>query len=387
MERAVAGQKAARWLALDLFRFLAVVLMVQGHTFYVVIEEAVRSQRWYGYHGYVHGFTAPIFLFSSGIAFGITTFRRWDQHLTFGPAVRRRFERYAILLLIGYALQLPVISFWHLISLDAESLARALKVNALQHIAITLAVCELLVLALRTRLRFVLVLVALCAAAVFSGPWMWRLPVDGLPIWLAAYVNASTGSIFPLVPWSGFILAGVIAAHFLWTENGVRARPYVPLLIAGAAFLLIGDQFAHSPFREAPFGEHNFWKTSPWFYFIRLGVVLLVFGALCLLDALWSRRRVTQAPLLQKIGQETLVIYVVHLAVLYSLPWGGSIQRHFDHALGVADGAILFGVFFAGLVVFSLGWHHLKKRWPDRFDRTRYALTALCLVLFFVRVG
>jgi uncharacterized membrane protein len=62
-----------RWLALDLLRFLAVLLMVQGHTFTALIEDAVRALGWYRWHSYVHGYTAPLFMFSAGLAFGVTT--------------------------------------------------------------------------------------------------------------------------------------------------------------------------------------------------------------------------------------------------------------------------------------------------------------------------
>ena len=54
-----------RFRALDCMRFVAVTLMVQGHTFTALLEESVRGTTLYRQHAYVHGFTAPLFFFSS----------------------------------------------------------------------------------------------------------------------------------------------------------------------------------------------------------------------------------------------------------------------------------------------------------------------------------
>src|SRR5688572_12434418 len=76
---------SGRWLALDLLRFCAVFLMVQGHTFTTLIDPVVRRARWYRHHEFLHGYTAPMFLFASGLAFGYTTFRAWEANTRPGP--------------------------------------------------------------------------------------------------------------------------------------------------------------------------------------------------------------------------------------------------------------------------------------------------------------
>ena len=62
---AKAERRAGRWLALDLLRFCAVFLMVQGHTFSSLLDPSVRAERWYQHHNFVHGYTAPMFLFEN----------------------------------------------------------------------------------------------------------------------------------------------------------------------------------------------------------------------------------------------------------------------------------------------------------------------------------
>jgi uncharacterized membrane protein len=67
--------RGPRWLALDLFRFAAALLMVQGHVFTELLSSDYSGERWVRHHRFVHGYTAPMFLFAAGLAFGVTTFR------------------------------------------------------------------------------------------------------------------------------------------------------------------------------------------------------------------------------------------------------------------------------------------------------------------------
>src|SRR5262245_46826787 len=54
-----------RIAALDTLRLVASILMIQGHVFTLAVEPSIRATRVYGYHDFVHGFTAPMFLFAA----------------------------------------------------------------------------------------------------------------------------------------------------------------------------------------------------------------------------------------------------------------------------------------------------------------------------------
>ena len=140
----------SRWTALDRLRALAVLLMVQGHTFNVVLVEAERGETWYRFHKLLHGLTAPMFLFGAGLAFGLTTYARWERHLEPGAALNRRLRRYGLLILLGYGLQLPGFSLGGLMSADSDSLRMFLRVGPLQLIAVSLLLCQLLIPRLKT---------------------------------------------------------------------------------------------------------------------------------------------------------------------------------------------------------------------------------------------
>ena len=129
---ASAAKQFGRFDALDTLRCLAVLVMVQGHTFYLVMDDAVREASWYGWHNYLHGFTAPAFLFGAGLAFGVTTLRDFESHTHAGPVLYKRLYRYLGLFAIGYALQLPPLHL-DMTAISAVHLKVFFRVEALQH--------------------------------------------------------------------------------------------------------------------------------------------------------------------------------------------------------------------------------------------------------------
>lgn len=389
---AVVASTDRRWLALDLLRFLAVLLMVQGHTFTALIEDAIRPLDWYGWHRYIHGYTAPLFMYSAGLAFGVTTLRGWSKQSEWGPAARKRVFRYLLIVAIGYALQLPSSSLLPLFrSLPPETWSRVLAVNALQVIGMTLLGCQLVVLAVRDKRSFITFSAVAGVTVVSLGPLFWRTPLeDYLPMGLAAYFTDRTGSLFPIVPWSGFIFAGIVTASLVGdvTRPDRRSQVIPWLALAGGALATAAVALDHSGFQ--PFGEHNFWKTSPWFFLWRMGCILPVLAAFGLLEQWHARWRTGKAdgPVLGTVrvmGQESLIIYVGHLVLLYGfmLPW--SMDEKWSHSLELAHAIAAFGGLFALMIVLARVWNYLKTQRPAQFDLLRWTLGLGTLAMLLLR--
>lgn len=362
--------KGGRWLALDLLRFCAVFLMVQGHTFTELLDPAVRAERWYRHHSFVHGYTAPMFLFASGLAFGYTTFRSWDANLRPGPSLWKRFRRYGWLLLIGYLLHLPSRSLHVLVNLSPERLQGWLQVDVLQHIAISLGACQLLVLALRKPGRFAAVIGVLFTLAVFTAPMVWRWPAsEVLHPALAGFVNGASGSLFPLVPWAGFTYAGILAAYFARNVQSPSRSLAWPFAIVSALVILVPIAINHT--RWNPYGVHDFWRTSPYFFLWRLGNVLAVLTLLCFAERWMERARVGLDPatwsakalaIVRVVGQESLIVYVAHLLVLHGSVLNRGIRAYTGQSLSlVAASAVALALFLA-MVALARAWAELKKR-------------------------
>jgi uncharacterized membrane protein len=381
-----------RWVALDLLRFCAVFLMVQGHVFTELLDPAVRAERWYRHHAFVHGYTAPMFLFASGLAFGYTTFRAWAANTRAGDALWKRFRRYGWLVLIGYALHLPSTSLLELASLDDARLRALFQVDVLQHIGVSLAICQGLALVLRCQRRFAVAIGVLFLLTVLTAPLVYGWDVEAaLPLWLAAFVNESTGSLFPLVPWAGFTYAGILCAYFA-RHARVPSRDLAwPLAFAAALALLVPIAINRTGWN--PYGLHNFWRTSPYYFFWRLGNVMAVLALLCFAERWAVRTRLIEDPRAlasraldwaRIVGQESLIIYVAHLLVLYDSVLGRGLRTYTGGTLSLVQASLVALALFSAMVLLARVWAGFKQR-EARFRSLQLAATSA--VVYFLLAG
>ncbi len=364
--------------------------MVQGHLFTEVIDQSLRSLQWYRYHAYIHGFTAPMFLFGAGMAFGITTLAKWEDHTRFSTAVRKRYERYAILLALGYATRLYEFKLSFFLSLDQEGFNYVTRVDALQVIGVSLVTIQALAYFSRKRSVFLTILAGLFITLLATAPFAEHFDLAGWPVPIVAYINRSTTSLFPLFPWAGFIVAGVLMAAFVrHRRKNAKAgllQLVLPLGVLGGGLIFLGDYLAHADL-DAMFPDHNFWHMSPWFVMVRLGVVLCTLATLCLVELGIHKLRAVDGPALrvvQAIGAQTLVIYIVHLFVLYGGPGIRGLGPRFDHALQLAPAAGLAVLFLSAMFLLGWTWHQIKTRYPKRFDQVRYGITAALVLVFLI---
>jgi hypothetical protein len=377
--RASKGEKGGRWLALDLLRFVAVFLMVQGHVFTSLLDPSYESQRWLRHHNFVHGYTAPMFLFASGLAFGYTTFRGWAANTTPGDALWKRFRRYGWLLVIGYVLHMPVLALTRLVHIDQATLTSWLQVDVLQHIGVSLALLQLLALAVRREKVFAGIVGGLFVVAVFAAPLVWEIDVRAfLPTPIASFVNDDTGSLFPLVPWAGFTYAGVLVAYAARSVRRPSAELAWPLLALTVTAFVLPIALNRTGFQ--PYGAHDFWKTDPYYFFFRLANVLAVLTAWCFVEKLadarkWleegkegARTRIGEAlQVVRIVGAESLLIYVAHLVFLHGSVLSSGLEHATGRTLSLGQASFVAAVLFASMVVLAWTWHEWKKgKWRFR---------------------
>ncbi|MGE4073376.1 MAG: heparan-alpha-glucosaminide N-acetyltransferase domain-containing protein [Lysobacterales bacterium] len=383
-----------RFDALDSLRCVAVLLMVQGHAFYLTLSAAERNAFWYPWHSYVHGYTAPGFMFGAGLAFGFTTLSdRIDQHARWTPMLRQRLYRYLSLIVIGYALQLPPLAE-NAVNWLQSDLNQFARVEALQHIGAALLFCQLLVILLRRPMPVAVSTLVLGAVIVLSGPAVSRVPAQELgPLLLAGYWTSGFGSTFPLVPWAGFVLVGVTLGACLRRLTGT-----VPLIRIAGAFAIAGIALVALSLQldqlwPDAFGPHRYWKVSPYFFLRRLGWLMIALGALTALDAGLQRMQRRDGSLriwVRRVGQHSLLLYVAHLLLLYGSPISPGLKSIFEGRLDVWHSAGLVVLIFIALALMLLAWEALEARQGPRFARVRrlaVAVVAITVMLAAVRAG
>lgn len=358
-----------RWLALDLFRFTAALLMVQGHVFTELLSTEHTTERWYRHHAFVHGYTAPMFLFAAGLAFGVTTFRAWDKATRPGRAVWARLGRYAMLIVIGYVMHWPALTPAGFETLADDAWQSFIAVDVLQHIGVSLGTIQLLALVLRKPERLVALLSTAFALVVVLAPYLWVLdPRPTVPDWLAGYMSGATGSTFPLLPWAAFTWCGVLLGWALKDLERPSWQALGPLALATVLVLVIPVAINRTGFR--PYGEHDFWRASPYYFFFRLGNVMAVLAGACLVERAVARMRLTERSALARramrwaglVGQESLVVYVAHLAVLHGVLGSPGLALLFGHTLSVAESIVAAVVVTVASMALAAAWGARKTR-------------------------
>jgi hypothetical protein len=342
--------------------------MVQGHVMDVLLTKQALAGEWYVFQQMFHGSTAPGFLFASGFVAGLPR-----APLSLRASVRRA-RRLLFVLAVGYFLHLPYLSLWKtLAAATAAERAALFAADALQVIAVT----QLIVLLLQWAVgrRWALVAGALAVVVVAATPFVWASGWSAaLPPWLGPYLDDETGSRFPVFPYSAFVLAGTLAGAALGrVEPRVRHRRAVTwgagLLAAGA---LMAWLFA---------GRLDFWSVSPAYAVLRLG------GLLILLEVVEGAAhfRVPGVRALALLGHETLLVYVLHLYLLFGGILGRSPLMALAGRLGYAAALAVVAAMVPVLLAAAWAWRRAKHRAPHEAQLALVFLSVLFLFEFLTR--
>jgi uncharacterized membrane protein len=324
------------------------LVMVQGHVFDTLLAPAVVADPLYRFQQIFHGSTAPGFLFASGFVAGLPR-----APLSFKASLRRA-RRLLFVLGVGYFLNLPSLSLWKLL-LEAtpEQRAAGLACNALHVIAVS----QLAVLVLQWLFgrRWVGAAGLMALLVLAASPFVWASGVSQkLPLPLGAYVDSAAAlSQFPIFPYSAFVLAGTVGGAALGRQEGPRRRRRA--LLWGFGLIALGLVLSF-PLQ----GVVDFWGPSPAYALLRLGGLLLL---LRLVESVSARAgRLTRV--LALLGHETLLVYVLHLYLLFGgvigpTPLGALVGRL---TLGQAFGVL--GLMLPVLLAAAALWHRVKAKAP-----------------------
>jgi uncharacterized membrane protein len=352
------------------------VLMIQGHTLDVLLTPASQYSRWYNYWLFCRGFTAPLFMTLSGFGFAIATLRHWDDHLQFGPTVAKRLRRFAFFVILGYSLRLPVHSLRDLPWADADAWHGFMQVDVLQTIGFTLIALQLMVWILRTPRRLATVAGIVALVVVFTAPLAWHSSfLTSLPLGLSSIlIGSTTGSLFPLMPWSAYILLGAalgVAYIKAGESNPIQLRRAIPFGV-----LLFSIGLSLEPVSRYLYGTENFWPTSPHLFIARIGFVAAALGI-----ATYLERLIPIAPkTVQSLAEESLLVYFVHVVLLYGSRWNLGIKPFLGGTMGLTHAYALAAALLAVMMTMALYWNRAKKHYPLPSTLLRFAVVTAAAV-------
>lgn len=370
-----------RVLAMDLLRGLAVAAMIGVHTVNALLDPALRQGVLSAVVHFASGLVAPAFLLVAGFTFLLGNAPEGTGRRTFRSRLPRVLGRIGLIWLVGYLLHLPAYTLgdWR-VRVGASGWQEFLGVDVLHCIGASLLM--LLVLRLVVpggRALLGAVVLAGSLAVLLAGPVWQAESVARLPLWLSGYLAPFGTTLFPLLPWFGFVAAGAVLS-LLWTRaraaeqeerfQRILLRTGLALALPGLALLVLVRDHLHLLVDERP---------APLFFLCRLGFVLLFVAA----GLRACRGRAALAPLIAWPARESLLFYVLHLKLLYHpLPGGRSLVELFGPHLGYPGCLAVAGALFLVTLVPAVLWHRLKSLHPLVGPRLVQAFLGLGLVVF-----
>jgi uncharacterized membrane protein len=341
---------------LDWLRGITVLVMIEAHTFDAWTLTSERARPWFGRLMVIGGMAAPLFLFLAGVAVSLAAASHMRRGVTRQDAARRVEQRGWQI--FAYAFLFRLQSF---VLGGLKSARSLLKVDILNIMGPAIAMTALVGRAGSTRWRRAAWLTAATAAVVLVTPWIRTTPLlDPLPDPLEWYIRPPVGQgTFTLFPWAAFVPAGAVLGLAI---DGARAsnwwrpsRLQQGVLITG--LLLIGSGIWAAS-RPAVFPA-SFWTTSPTYFLVRTGILLL----LVCLAWLWSIRpwaRPDGVRPLETLGVGSLFVYWVHVELVY-----GVAGRPLRHALTLEQCFVAWALFSMAMFALLLGWNASKptRQW------------------------
>jgi uncharacterized membrane protein len=364
---------------IDQLRGWAVIVMIEVHVFNEWLRPDLKQIGIWRFLTFINGMVAPSFVMLAGFSLGLAAARKWDDYVHLGKPLWLRVRHLLLIFVVGYLLRLPARSYrmWKYWPIPGK-IDEFFAVDVLQLIVVSLLILHLIILVTRSRKALLWSSVALGTAAFLFTPWAWNTTFfESLPLWFKNYFNRMHGSLFPLFPWGGFVFWGAAISLWYgeWQRRGSGDRFVTYMGIAGAILTVACVISDLIPITLQP--HYEFWRTSPQFSFLRLGIVLIILSVLRYLE----RTDRFAPPYAVLMGQESFLVYALHLVVLYSMiasrslvmMWRGQLD-YFWCLVGYI--AVLLPMFGAAWC-----WRWFKKK---NMRAARWFMIGLGVVLVFV---
>jgi uncharacterized membrane protein len=292
-----------RIVFLDWLRGLAALIMLQGHTFHSFLRPEEREGPAFYLSILLGGQAAAIFLFLTGITYGLGMNRR--EHLSPGRRVLSALERARYLFLLAVLFRLQTWSF----SWPHAPWTDLLHVDVLNLMGATAALLALLALVSGTR-RFRWAAASGIVFA-FAAPLMAGSVFARLPQALRGYLVPSADG-FSMFPWGAFLAFGVAAGSVIpLVERKSWPRVMQWAAMVGFGVLAAGEYFGNLPY--SVYAHSDFWLNSPALIACKMGNTILLGAA----SFLWTEYFSAGWSWVRLLGVNSLAVYWVHVELVY----------------------------------------------------------------------
>ena len=336
---------------IDAVRAFAILMMLQGHFIDALLAPEYRDTKFIAFKiwSYFRGITAPTFFTISGLIFTYLLLKAKEKQNE-NLRMRKGIIRGLMLIGVGYLLRAPILGW-----LFGDFNTYFLVIDVLQIIGLSLiSVIIIYAICFKISKVFSILMLSLAFLIFVTEPWYRTLTLENVPLIFANYFSKSNGSIFTFFPWFGYVSFGAYLATAFYKH--LEKPNFKPLTIS--FFFIFGYLLIN-------------WSTYALFYlnkwtdikvfidaanynylFTRLGNVFIYFAVF------YGLERYLKPPLLLKIGQRTLSIYIIHFIIIYGSFTGLGLYQILGKTLTPLQ-AVLGAIAFL-IVVCFISFYYVK---------------------------
>ncbi len=279
----MAGRLEQRIQSFDWLRGVAVVFMVQTHTVMFLLEPSLKSSTLYRVLMRFDGLVAPSFIFAAGFSLALVQVRGAGKPGRVRKTLRRIGEVLAVATFVNWC--------WFPVVREPKWL---LRIDILHCIGLSLLLALPVLVALASRPRVLRWVMLGLAVAAFAVTPLAR-DVTG---WPSLFLNQSSGALFPLLPWAGYVLLGASAGATAALGSLRELVVWIVFLCVAGFAVWMGLSLDHP--------QRVFWVMS---------FVL----ALLFIEQRWADARVLKA--VTVLGTSSLAAYCMHELMLFYGAW------------------------------------------------------------------
>jgi uncharacterized membrane protein len=361
------GKPTSRISYIDWMRGFACVVMFQTHCYDSWLGGSAREGRFFRASQLGGTLPAPLFLFLAGISMALVTDKLRQKGVTAHDIAQKTIVRGGEIFLLALLFRLQEF----LLGQPGAPWTDLLRVDILNVIGVSLMMMGLACRIAdagavqdihRLRRTTTVTAVTVAAAIVVVTPPLWTTwRPRWLPWWLESYVNGvhtfdkPQPWLFPVFPWSAFAFAGLAVGFLLLSDWARRREAFAAVLAAAGGLVLAGVGYLFDAGPVRIYAEHDFWHTSPNFFLIRVGVLLV----LLLASYAWCRWGPGArgfSPMIE-MGKCSLLVYWVHVEFVY-----GAFSILPKRAVGVPAATLGLAAIFLAMTLLATA----RNRFPGR---------------------
>jgi uncharacterized membrane protein len=342
--------------AVDWLRGLAVLLMIQTHLYDSWCNQAAKATVAYGWTRFIGGIPSRLFLLLVGVSMAIRFESQLAAKVDRATMVRTAAKRGLEVIALAYLFRLQEYVLggcwdWH----------DLYRVDILNCIGASMVVAAFVTAPWRGRPAIVPTLLA-AAVVIALGPIVGPMHFPSfLPRPLTSYLGGERPMAwFPLFPSLAWPLVGVLIGHY-WVRSSASARKQaIAFVVSGAVGVAMMRAVvivrAHNPY-IIHYPSDLVQQMGPGTFFYRLGQI----GPLALLAYLVTRVFPRHwFSLMRLFGQTSLLVYWVHVELVYGLLLGRLYHRL--SMWGATVGLVLMTAAMAVVAKLRLKyWHGWRK--------------------------